>query len=125
MSNGKKVLVHIHGTQNSTLKGDCKQYVTGISRVVQCAYNDPNLQCCPQYFVGGQSPWDIRHHHDYAIRYICPQPWPNQQVQDTYYATMFDEGYGIVVLICSPHSDLGKRKLSRTPRTCALVNNPR
>ena len=46
-----------------------------------------------------ESPGDMRHHHDHAIRYICPQLWPNQQAQDTYYATMFDEGYGIVVLI--------------------------
>ena len=38
------------GTQNSTLKEDCKQCVTGISRVVQCVYNDPNLECCPQFF---------------------------------------------------------------------------
>ena len=112
-------------THNSTLKVDCKQDVTGIPGVVQYVYSDPNLQSYPQFVVGGQSPVDIRRHYDHAIRYICQPSWPNIQAQDTYYATMFDECYGIAVLICSLQFDLGQRKFSRTSRTCALVPNPR
>lgn len=83
---------------NNTLKeGDCKQDVTGFRRVIQYVYNNPNLQCYTQFFVGGQPPRGLRYHNNNNIRYICQPPRPNQQAQNTYYATMFDEGYGIAV----------------------------
>ena len=63
---------------------DCKQDITGIPGIVQYVYNDPNLQRYSQFFVGGQSLGDIRHHHDHAIiRCLCQASWPNQQAQDT------------------------------------------
>ena len=62
---------------------DCKHDVTGNPGVVQYVYSDPNLQRYPQFFVGGQSPGDIRHHHDHAIRCMCQTLRPNQQAQDT------------------------------------------
>lgn len=85
------------GTHNNTLKEDCKQDVTGTRRVFQYVYNDPNLQCYEQFFVNEEPPEGLRSHDDTDIRYICQPPTPDQQEEDTYYATMFDEGYGIAV----------------------------
>lgn len=81
---------------NNTLKGDCKQDVTGFQRVIQYVYNDPDLPCYTQFFVGGQRPTGLRR-QDNNLRFICQPPRPNQQAQNTYYATMFDERFGIAV----------------------------
>lgn len=85
------------GAHNNTLKGDCKQDITGFQRVIEYVYNDPDLECYTQFFVGGQPPTGLRQQDNNNIRYICQPPRPNQQAQDTYYATMFDEDYGIAV----------------------------
>ena len=44
---------------------------------------------------------DIRRHYDHAIKYRCQPSWPKIKAQDSYYSTMFDECYGIAVLILS------------------------
>lgn len=85
------------GAHHNTLKGDCKKDVTGFQRVIQYVYNNPNLQCYTQFFVGGQPPTGLRQQNENNIRYICQPPSPNQQAQKTYYATMFDECLGIAV----------------------------
>lgn len=81
---------------NNTLKGDCKQDVPGFQRVIQYVYNNSSLQCYTQFFVGGQPPTGLRRQNN-NLRFICQPPRPNQQAQNTYYATMFDEGFGIAV----------------------------
>ncbi|KAL9959794.1 hypothetical protein ACROYT_G033150 [Oculina patagonica] len=87
-------------TENNTTEG-YNQDGTGIRRVLlsQHVFNDPNRQCYTQFFVGGQPPVDLRtgEKNLQYIRYICQPPTPNQQAQQTYYATMFDEHYGIAV----------------------------
>lgn len=86
-------------TENRT-KEDCNQDSTGIQRVISYDYRSPNKPCYKQFFVRGLPPSHLRDISNGDIRYICqpptPQP-PEQQAQQTYYATMFDEFRGIAV----------------------------
>ncbi|XP_078355597.1 uncharacterized protein LOC144667188 [Oculina patagonica] len=77
-------------SKNNT-RDDCNQDGTEIRRMIQYPYERP---CYAQFFVGGRQPEGLRTGND-NLKYIC-QP-PNQQVQQTFYATMFDERYGIAV----------------------------
>lgn len=84
-------------TENNT-KDELNQGLTGNRRAVQYGFGNPNRQCYTQFFVGGQPPTGLR--HDVVlqhIRYICQPPTQNQQPQQTHYATMFDERFGIAL----------------------------
>ena len=96
-----------HGTKNNT-KDECNPEVgTGIRRILINVYNNPNQQCYRQFFVPqqgqgqgqgqGRPPVGLRQPNDPNIRYICQPPGRNEQPPQTYYATMFDELWGIAV----------------------------
>ena len=57
----------------------------------------PDRPCYKQLFVGGQPPVGLRWNEDTEIRDICQPPKLNQDPLQTYYATMFDERYGLAV----------------------------
>ena len=57
----------------------------------------PDRPCYKQFFVGGQPPVGLRWNEDTEIRDICQPPKLNQDPLQTYYATMFDERYGLAV----------------------------
>lgn len=57
----------------------------------------PDRPCYKQFFVGGQPPVGLRRNEDTEIRDICQPPKLNQDPLQTYYATMFDERYGLAV----------------------------
>ncbi|XP_078355600.1 uncharacterized protein LOC144640295 [Oculina patagonica] len=87
------------GNKNNT-KELCDQDGTGIRRCSVYALNDPYQECYTQYFVGGQPPVGLRtgNRNLRNVRYICQPPAVNnQRPLEHYYATMFDEGYGIAV----------------------------
>ena len=83
-------------------KDNCNQDGTGIRRmmpdprIVQYTFTD-DQQCYTQFFVSGKPPKGLRKPEDPDIRYICQPPEPVQVPEHTYYATMFDESYGIAV----------------------------
>ena len=82
-----------HGNMNNT-KNECSQDGTGTRRnIVQYDFT-ANRPCYTAYFVGRRPPEGLRNDHE-TMRYICQPPKPNQVT--TYYATMFDEHYGIAV----------------------------
>lgn len=60
-------------------------------------YLNPDRPCYTQFFVGGQPPEGLRTNQNGNVRYICQPATLNQQLQNTYYATMFDEHLGIAV----------------------------
>ena len=88
------------GTKNDT-KEDCNQDGSGTRRVLipYFFFNNPDRDCYTQFFIHGQPPIGLRtgDKNLHFIKYICQPPTPYQQNQDTYFATMFDEFYGIAV----------------------------
>ena len=86
------------GTKNSTDE-DHSPNSTGFQRVLlsHFVFSFPNRQCYTQFFVQAQPPVGLRRPDDAYNRYICQPPTPNQRTMHTYYATMFDEDWGIAV----------------------------
>lgn len=91
----------VHANMNYT-KDDCNQDGIGTRRIAL----DPiivtytfthNRDCYTQFFVNRLQPTGLRNLNGATIKYICQPSKPNQDPLRTYYATMFDEDYGIAV----------------------------
>lgn len=86
-------------TKNCT-EENCRKDVTGNSRCSLYVLNDPHQPCYTKFFVRHQPPIGLRTGSDNLqnIRYICQPPSVcGQPVAKTFYATMFDERWGIAV----------------------------
>lgn len=81
----------------TALKKTTAKNVTGIRRVLLTTFvfNNPDRPCYTQFFVQGQPPEGLRGPRNGFTRYICQPPTPDQE--HMYYATMFDEHFGIAV----------------------------
>lgn len=86
-------------TKNCT-EESCRKDVTGNSRCVVYVLNDPHQSCYTRFFVRGQPPFGLRTGDALqGIRYICQPPsiCGQPDANDNFYATMFDEEWGIAV----------------------------
>ena len=86
-------------TKNNT-KEDCNQDGTRIRRCAVYVLDNPYQECYTEFFVDGEALVGLRtgHNNLRRIRYICQPPTRSDKLfAEYFYATMFDESYGIAV----------------------------